>query len=196
MTCTATYSVTQGDVDNGSIDNTATVDSTDPDGNPVSDTDDETVPITQTPAIGLTKNLLANADEDLSGDVSLGDTLTYRFIATNRTGETLEKARLKMFSPLAATATQKFVKLDANEPFEIIEDDLGNRIMEFDLGNFPPYASRIFNVEARLLMARFPQPVTEMPADNYLRGGALYDLDDPEIKNLAAELRRETALAI
>ena len=27
--------------------------------------------------------MLANADEDGSGDVSLGDTLTYRFVATN-----------------------------------------------------------------------------------------------------------------
>ncbi|MCP3937232.1 MAG: DUF11 domain-containing protein, partial [Actinomycetia bacterium] len=90
MTCTATYSVAQADVDNGSIDNTATVNATDPGGNPLVETDDETVPIPQTASIALAKSLLSNADEDASGNVSLNDTLTYRFIATNDGNVTLD----------------------------------------------------------------------------------------------------------
>jgi uncharacterized repeat protein (TIGR01451 family) len=90
MSCTAVYSVSQADVDAGSIDNTATVDATDPGGSPLSDTDDESVPIAQNPAIALVKSLLANADEDASGDITLGDTLTYRFIATNDGDVTLD----------------------------------------------------------------------------------------------------------
>ena len=83
MTCSASYTVTQVDVDAGQVANTATVDADDPDGSPVTDTDDELAILEQSPSIGLVKSLLANADEDASGDVSLGDTLTYQFVATN-----------------------------------------------------------------------------------------------------------------
>ena len=84
-TCTlvGTYVVSAADITAGQIDNTATVNATDPGGNPVGDTDDETVPVAQDPSIDLVKSLLSNADEDASGDVSLDDTLTYQFVATN-----------------------------------------------------------------------------------------------------------------
>ncbi|MCP3936162.1 MAG: DUF11 domain-containing protein, partial [Actinomycetia bacterium] len=83
VSCTATYSVVQADVDAGRIDNTATASGLQPSGLPISDDDDETVFADRNPSIDLAKSLLANADEDASGDVSLGDTLTYQFVATN-----------------------------------------------------------------------------------------------------------------
>ncbi|MCP3975052.1 MAG: DUF11 domain-containing protein, partial [bacterium] len=99
MTCSATYSVTQGDVDNGQIDNTATVNATDPNAAPVSDVDSETVVAAQNPSISLVKSLSTNADEDASGDVSLGDTLTYGFMATNDGDVTLDNVTVT--DPLA-----------------------------------------------------------------------------------------------
>ena len=54
-----------------------------PDGDPISDDDSETVFPDRNPSIDLAKTLLSNADEDGSGDVSLGDTVTYQFVATN-----------------------------------------------------------------------------------------------------------------
>ena len=86
-TCTliGTYVVTAGDVLVGSIDNTATaVSDQTPDA-----TDSETVPVPQHPAIGAAKALTANADEDASGTVSLGDTLTYTITAINTGDVTL-----------------------------------------------------------------------------------------------------------
>ena len=79
MTCTATYSVTQADVDASRIDNTATATGTPPSGPDVTDTDSESVPIPWNPSIDLVKSMSSNADEDGSGTVSLGDTLTYDF---------------------------------------------------------------------------------------------------------------------
>ena len=83
MTCSATYSVTQADVDNGQVDNTATATGTPPTGPPVTIDDPETVPVEQDPSIALAKSLSSNADEDGSGTVTLGDTLTYSFVVTN-----------------------------------------------------------------------------------------------------------------
>ena len=77
-TLIGTYTVTEADITAGSIDNVATGDSVQtPPG-----TDGVTVPV-PTPALGVVKGAPVNADEDGSGDVSVGDTLTYTVTATN-----------------------------------------------------------------------------------------------------------------
>ncbi|MEZ5093182.1 hypothetical protein [Nocardioides sp.] len=53
-TCTASYTLTQADVDAGQVDNTATVTGTDPNATDVTDTDTESVSIPG-PAITLVK---------------------------------------------------------------------------------------------------------------------------------------------
>ena len=77
------YTVQQPDVDAGNIDNTGSADS---------DETPQTVrtlstAVAQHPALSVSKTLSANADEDGSGDISLGDTLRYEVTATN-TGTT------------------------------------------------------------------------------------------------------------
>ncbi|MCP4085547.1 MAG: DUF11 domain-containing protein, partial [Actinomycetia bacterium] len=81
--CSATYVVTQADVDAGTITNTATASATPPAGGTISDNGSETVTPDQNPDIGLGKSVIANDDADGSNDISLGDTLTYQFITTN-----------------------------------------------------------------------------------------------------------------
>ena len=84
-----TYVVTQANVDAGQIDNIGTVEGTDPNGDPQTDTDPETVDVPQDPSILADKVLASNADEDGSSDVSLGDTLAYTITATNDGNVTL-----------------------------------------------------------------------------------------------------------
>ena len=59
--CTATYTVTQADVDAGSIVNSATMNGLEPDGSPRSVTDGASVTATQTASVSLTKT--ASPDE-------------------------------------------------------------------------------------------------------------------------------------
>ncbi|SNS43839.1 conserved repeat domain-containing protein, partial [Dokdonia pacifica] len=103
---TATYTLTQDDVNAGNVENSATVNGTDPDGNPVSDVSDSTnanddegqpgnsdadtddsndptnLPIIATPQLDLVKT---SAYEDTNGDgvVSPGDMILYTFVVTN-----------------------------------------------------------------------------------------------------------------
>jgi len=83
-TLIGTYQVSEADLTAGSIVNTATADSDQTD--PV--TDDETTPVLE-PALSVDKPAPVNADEDGSGDVSVGDTLTYTITATNTGGANL-----------------------------------------------------------------------------------------------------------
>ncbi|MCG8149590.1 hypothetical protein GUY44_03805, partial [Pimelobacter simplex] len=79
VTCTATYEVTQDDVDAGSITNTATASGTPPgdDAQPVtSPPADAEVTADQTPSIDLVKSTTTE-------DLVAGETITYSFVVTN-----------------------------------------------------------------------------------------------------------------
>jgi uncharacterized repeat protein (TIGR01451 family)/gliding motility-associated-like protein len=62
------YTVTQTDVDNGSINNVASIDALDPNNNPVDGTDDITIDGAFTPAVDINKTVL-NTGYDQAGDV-------------------------------------------------------------------------------------------------------------------------------
>jgi uncharacterized repeat protein (TIGR01451 family) len=84
VSATATYPLTQADVNAGSVENTATATGTPSTGTPVSDEDDSTVVVPQTPRIDLVKT-----GSVTSGTGVLGDTVTYEFTATNTGNVTL-----------------------------------------------------------------------------------------------------------
>ena len=76
--CTATYTVTQDDVDNGTVLNEATVTGTPPTGlDPPSDTDDHATPFPPVPGIALEKTA------DFTAPLSAGDEITYMLAVTN-----------------------------------------------------------------------------------------------------------------
>lgn len=85
VTASAAYTLTQADVDAGSVDNTATATGTPPKGEDVTDEDDVTVPVAPGPGIDLRKS---SSLEQGAGSVA-GDTVNYYFTATNTGNVTL-----------------------------------------------------------------------------------------------------------
>ncbi len=93
---TANYTITQADIDLGSVTNQATVEGTDPDGTIVTDvsgttttTDDSTVVVLcQNDAIALVKTGVFN-DEDQDGCSDVDETITYAFTVTNEGNTTI-----------------------------------------------------------------------------------------------------------
>ena len=83
-TCTATYTVTQADLDAGTVHDTATASGTDPAGDAVTSPEaDATVTAAQQPAIGLVKNA------DVSSVSAVGDVITYTFTISNNGNVTM-----------------------------------------------------------------------------------------------------------
>ncbi|QQP95460.1 DUF7507 domain-containing protein [Lysobacter enzymogenes] len=107
LTCTAgnVYTLTQADVNNGKVDNTATGKGTTPSGTPVSDDDSKTVTIAATPNLALKKERTGLTDTDNSGGLSLGDTLTYTVTATNTGNTTLTNVVVRDDKIAPATTT-------------------------------------------------------------------------------------------
>ena len=96
-TFTASYIMTQADIDAGNVDNTATVTGTPPSGSNVTNEDTETVTFAQVPSLTIDKT----GDD---GPVSVGDTITYQITVTNTGNITLHNV----------TATDPLTGLDTN----------------------------------------------------------------------------------
>ncbi|MCL2737222.1 MAG: hypothetical protein FWD75_11480, partial [Propionibacteriaceae bacterium] len=84
-TCTATYTVTQADVDEGSVGNEATASGTPPTGPAVTDADAAKVTITADPEISLKKS----ASPTATSVSRAGDSVTYSFLIKNEGNVTL-----------------------------------------------------------------------------------------------------------
>ena len=88
LTCTGTNTVGQGEINDGSVANTATVTGSDPDDNDIEDRADEDVPLAQAPHLSLEKEGVLDAGAD--GLPNAGDVITYTLTATNDGNVTLK----------------------------------------------------------------------------------------------------------
>lgn len=97
---TATYAVTQADVDAGHFANTATASGTDPANQVISAVDSEDVLLPPVPAIALIKSGVLDPGPD--GIASAGDTINYSFTVSNTGNVTL--SNLVVTDPLVTVA--------------------------------------------------------------------------------------------
>jgi len=93
LTCTATYTVTQADVDAGKLSNTATATGNTPGGDPVKPTDPSTVITPTAPDAAL--RVVKSANVTSEADFTAGKVITYSFVATNTGNVTLSNVSIE-----------------------------------------------------------------------------------------------------
>jgi uncharacterized repeat protein (TIGR01451 family) len=89
LVCTATYRVTQADVDAGTVTNHADVTGTPPSGPAVTGTDQVSVPRTSVPGLSLDKKVASVVDVNGNGLTDAGDEINYVFELVNTGNVTL-----------------------------------------------------------------------------------------------------------
>ncbi|WP_237690283.1 DUF7507 domain-containing protein [Nocardioides panacisoli] len=104
-TCSATYTLTQADINGGAVDNTATATGTPPSGDPVTGTDTVSSPLTRANSLAMTKEVVPGFPQDTNGNgiTDAGDTIRWRFQVTNTGNTTL--TNLAINDPKAGTTT-------------------------------------------------------------------------------------------
>ncbi|MCB9136892.1 MAG: DUF11 domain-containing protein [Caldilineaceae bacterium] len=125
--CTGSYIVSQDDVDNGEVDNTATADSDQTD--PVDD--DVTVSIPQRFELDIDKTYTGYTDNDTSNDISVGDTLNYSIVVTNKgnttlTNVTVEDSLLQNLSctPVPPTSLAPQGTIECTGSYIVLQSDV------------------------------------------------------------------------
>ncbi|NBH06482.1 WD40 repeat domain-containing protein [Amycolatopsis sp. SID8362] len=125
----APYPLTQSDVDAGKVDNTATATGKAPSGDPVTDDDTATLPITSGPSISLTKAVSGIADVNGNRVVDAGDTVAYTFTVTNTGNVTLSAVAVAdpkvgpVTCPAASLAPGKSTQCSAR-PYVLTQSDV------------------------------------------------------------------------
>ncbi|MGO4203127.1 hypothetical protein AB4Z09_15535 [Rhodococcus sp. TAF43] len=131
--CTATYELTQADVDRGTLDNTATATGTPPSGGDVtSEPDDVNLSGNQKPALEIVKTASPKGVEDFK----VGQEITYTFDITNTGNQTLSNVKVAegafsgsgkitdLSCPEEATSMAPGAKVTCSAKYTITQDDV------------------------------------------------------------------------
>ena len=102
----------------------------------------------------------AKKADNLEAAYEIARQIRYSFTIQNTTNQLIENAVFRAWAPTKQTPTQLCKGIDASDPFEILADDLGNQVLEFELHDFPPYGSRIISITADLMMSSIPNRTT------------------------------------
>lgn len=198
LTCTATYVVQQGDIDDMPLTNVARATGTPATGPNVTDTDDEIIPAVWTPKIVLDKTASV-VDVDADGVTGLGDHIMYAFDVTNGGNVTIaditvvddrltQQGITVTCTPTSIAPTQ-VSSCVADAPYVITQADVDAKIVintAFSTGTDPsagPVTSNEDKTETPIEPFRIPlqiEKIGEAGADDWVRmdGSSFAVLED------------------
>ncbi len=180
MECTATYMITQADIDAGEVENTATADSSQSD----PDIDTETVPIPQAPSITIDKE---GSLADGGDGADPGDVISYTFLVTNTGNVTL--TNVTVTDPLTGLSAIDCGGVTTLAPGASVQCSATYAITQADID-----AGRVDNTATADSDESEPdtddntETITRAPALDTLKSGVYDDANDDGITNPGDEI--------
>ena len=174
-TFSASYAITQADIDAGEVYNTALANGTPPSGPDVTDDDDHTEPITQGPAIELIKD--GSLDVGADGVATPGDVISYTFAVTNTGNVTLTNVTVTdplvtvVGGPLASLAPGVTDTTTFSASYAITQADIdAGEVYNTALANgTPPSGPDVTDDDDHT------EPITQGPAIELIKDGEFQD---------------------
>jgi transglutaminase-like putative cysteine protease len=120
--------------------------------------------------------------------------IQYGFTLENTSNRAIQNAGLWTYTPVARTATQRCEGIYTSHPSQVVTDTAGNRIIHFTFDLVPPYATKIINIEASLLLSEKPNPCTLDDPGPFLKPEPYCESDHPAIRRLAKALEAPNPL--
>jgi len=115
--------------------------------------------------------------------------IQYSFTLQNKTNRLAKDAEFWTYAPLEQTSTQSCINLETSPPFQLIMDNMGNRILYFTLSGIPPFATKIITIKAALQLSDEPNRIHEKDFVKYLKGEKYCESENPDIIALAKKLK-------
>ena len=146
--------------------------------------------------VGTSLWFYSGDDLDKDSIVQANRHISYTIAMKNKGNTVLESVEVFVRGPNQNTLGQKCISVNANLPFELSVDEANNQSLLFRFEHFPPFATKIIQVDADL--AIYPPYNKQKQGDNlqrYLTSSPHVELSHPALKELAAKLSAATPKA-
>jgi hypothetical protein len=117
-----------------------------------------------------------------------------RFSLHNDSNQVVERAEFWTYGPVKATAAQACVRLQANHPYELRVDALGNQVLHFTFPKLPPFATKMIHLQADVDLFSASRKIQGESFDEFLKPDERIESDNQEILELAKQLKRRNPL--
>lgn len=121
-------------------------------------------------------------------------TVRYSVTVKNPSNEFVGEAGFWVFAPVAQTAFQRVVSIDASLPHTLETDALGNQRIWFE-ADIPPYGAKNVSIDVHLELATEPNEIEVVNTQQFLSAEDKIESDADEIVALATNLKRDSQSA-
>ena len=107
----------------------------------------------------------------------------YEFEMSNTSGSVLENQSFLTYAPVARTAYQYVTKIDANYPYNLKKDELGNQVLIFKFPKIAAHETIIISIKAFLKLGK--EPVELKYTKSFLEPCKFIESNSPDIARIA-----------
>ena len=100
----------------------------------------------------------------------------------------IEKAEFSVLGPNSHTRSQRCEYIDADRAFSVHKDGLNNQILQFSFENLPPFAVKMINISADVVMQTSSSPALLENRGGYLLNQPQLHLDNRRLRQQAEKL--------